>query len=123
MILSLLKGATMELAHEDDIENRNVAVVELEPGGLLVLAGEARYNWRHRVLPSCVADGSGDDAGSGDAGSGDAAGSDVGGRDRGGNVQRMSIVLGAMPSSGGGRQGWYSGEGRQGWYSGGGRQG
>ena len=42
MILSLLKGATMELAHKDDLENRHLAVVEMEPGGLLVLSGEAR---------------------------------------------------------------------------------
>ena len=53
MILGLMSGATLELAHESDPENKGIVSVEMEPGGLLVLAGEARHNWRHRcVLPA-----------------------------------------------------------------------
>lgn len=55
MILSLMAGARMELVHESDTKNADVRVVDMEPSSLLVLSGEARYNWRHRVLPTNVA--------------------------------------------------------------------
>ena len=80
MILSLQRGATLQLAHEGDIQSQRLTAVEMEPGGLLVLSGEARYNWRHRVLPME-----------------DEHAEEMNGKRLEGDVRRISLVLGSSP--------------------------
>lgn len=41
----------MELVHENDKNDQDIRRIEMENRSLLVLSGESRYNWRHRVLP------------------------------------------------------------------------
>ncbi len=52
MILSLIEGATIEFVQKTD--DANCCSFALAPSSLLVLSGESRYNWGHRVLPSKV---------------------------------------------------------------------
>ncbi len=46
MILNVHHPATFQIAKDDRQEN-----IELPVGALLLLSGEARYEWKHRVLP------------------------------------------------------------------------
>jgi hypothetical protein len=50
MILSLIQGAQIQLVKDD--KEDDVRSLFMEPDSLLVLSGESRYRWRHRVLPS-----------------------------------------------------------------------
>ena len=46
MILNVHREALFQIARDDAVTD-----VELPVGGLLVLSGESRYEWKHRVLP------------------------------------------------------------------------
>jgi hypothetical protein len=52
MIATLRRGATLELLHKDAAEGAVPERVDLQPGSLVVLSGEARWEWRHRILPA-----------------------------------------------------------------------
>lgn len=63
MILSLMRGAELQIIHKDfvayneDIESGQedkCVKISLEPASLLVLSGASRWDWRHRVLPSTI---------------------------------------------------------------------
>lgn len=46
------KPATNDSQIDDIISNKNsYRTIELEPGSLLLLSGEARWDWQHRVVP------------------------------------------------------------------------
>jgi hypothetical protein len=52
MILSLRKGAKLEMQKASN--NSDVAdfALELEPNSLLLFSEESRFDWRHRVMPT-----------------------------------------------------------------------
>lgn len=66
MIATLLHPATLQLVHKDHQEavehaegsgghadhDGRISSVLMEPGSLLVLSNESRWDWRHRVLPT-----------------------------------------------------------------------
>jgi hypothetical protein len=52
MIATLRRGATLELRHKDAAAGATPESLVLQPGSLVVLSGEARYEWEHRVLSS-----------------------------------------------------------------------
>jgi hypothetical protein len=66
MILNVHRAVLFQIAREEVVED-----VELPVGSLLILSGESRYQWKHRVLPKEL---------------GEAASS--------GQVARVSLVLG-----------------------------
>jgi alkylated DNA repair dioxygenase AlkB len=52
MIATLRRGATLELRHKDAAAGTTPERIILQPGSLVVLSGEARYEWEHRILSS-----------------------------------------------------------------------
>lgn len=51
MILSLLASCRMELVPESNLDSTPLQF-ELKPASLVVLSGEVRWHWLHRVLPA-----------------------------------------------------------------------
>ncbi len=66
MILNVHREVLFQIAHEEIVED-----VELPVGSLLILSGESRYQWKHRVLPK-----------------------ELGNSPSSGEVERVSLVLG-----------------------------
>jgi hypothetical protein len=51
MILNVHREVLFQIAREESVED-----IELPLGSLLILSGESRYRWKHRVLPKQIAD-------------------------------------------------------------------
>ena len=91
VILSLMCGASMELrplpkaGEEGNSTEKNPCHmrIELSPGSLLLLSGEARWKWQHRIVPR-----TGTGTGTGRTDSDDEDDSELP------DVQRISLVLG-----------------------------
>ncbi|WP_372364681.1 hypothetical protein [Candidatus Uabimicrobium sp. HlEnr_7] len=49
MIMNVQRQGLFQIAKEDVVED-----IELTVGSLLILSGESRYEWKHRVLPETI---------------------------------------------------------------------